>query len=88
MATANKNKYSKGTHISERKFRQLIKCFLLDLNTYETSNITNIIPSPFIITTLITINFSSMKKSNSRYTDWTFSHIISSYNKLSNIISN
>jgi len=35
MATANKNKYSKGTHISERKFRQLIKCFSLDLNAYE-----------------------------------------------------
>ncbi len=27
MATPNKNKYSKGTHISERKFRQLIKWF-------------------------------------------------------------
>jgi hypothetical protein len=36
------NKYSKGTHISERKFRQLIKCFSLDLNAYETSKITNI----------------------------------------------
>ncbi len=42
MATPNKNKYSKGTHISERKFRQLIKCFSLDLNAYETSKITNI----------------------------------------------
>jgi len=42
MATSNKNKYSKGTHISERKFRQLIKCFSLDLNAYETSNIANI----------------------------------------------
>lgn len=42
MATPNKNKYSKGTHISEHKFRQLIKCFSLDLNAYETSNITNI----------------------------------------------
>ena len=42
MATPNKNKYSKGTHISERKFRQLIKCFSLDLNAYKTSKITNI----------------------------------------------
>jgi transposase-like protein len=42
MATPNKNKYLKGTHISERKFRQLIKCFSLDLNAYETSKITNI----------------------------------------------
>ena len=36
------NKYAKGTHISEHKFRQLIKCFSLDLNAYETSKITNI----------------------------------------------
>ena len=42
MATPNKNKYLKGTHISECKFRQLIKCFSLDLNAYETSKITNI----------------------------------------------
>ena len=42
MATPNKNKYSKGTHISERKFRQLIKCFPLDLNAHETSKIANI----------------------------------------------
>ena len=42
MTTPNKNKYSKGTHISERKFRHLIKCFSLDLNAYETSQITNI----------------------------------------------
>ena len=40
MTTADKNKYSKGTHISERKFRHLIKCFSLDLNAYETSQIT------------------------------------------------
>jgi len=42
MTTANKNKYSKGTHISERKFRHLIKCFSLDLNAHETSQIVNI----------------------------------------------
>ena len=38
----NKNKYSKGTHIAERKFRQVIKCFPLDLNAYKTSKIRNI----------------------------------------------
>jgi len=42
MVTPNKNKYSKGTHISERKFRQLIKCFSFDLNAYEISKITHI----------------------------------------------
>jgi len=42
MATSNKKKYSKDTHISERKFRHLIKCFSLDLNAYDTSKITSI----------------------------------------------
>ena len=36
------NKYYKHSHISEAKFRQLIKCFALDLNAYETSKMTNI----------------------------------------------
>lgn len=36
------NKYYNRSHISEVKFRQLIKCFSLDLNAYETSQITNI----------------------------------------------
>ena len=42
MIKRAKNKYYKGTHISERKFRGIIKCFSLDLNAYETSIITNI----------------------------------------------
>jgi transposase-like protein len=36
------NKYYRRSHISESKFRQLIKCFSLDLNAYETSKLTNI----------------------------------------------
>lgn len=36
------NKYYNRSHISEGKFRELIKCFSLDLNAYETSKITNI----------------------------------------------
>jgi len=36
------NKYYRHSHISEAKFRELIKCFSLDLNAYETSKITNI----------------------------------------------
>ncbi len=42
MGTRPFNKYYKRSHISEAKFRQLIKCFSLDLNAYETSKITNI----------------------------------------------
>ena len=42
MARRAFNKYYKHSHISEAKFRQLIKCFALDLNAYETSKITNI----------------------------------------------
>lgn len=42
MIKRAKNKYCHGTHISERKFRELIKCFSLDLNAYESSKIVNI----------------------------------------------
>ena len=42
MSTQAKNKYYNCSHISEAKFRQLIKCFSLDLNAYETSKLTNI----------------------------------------------
>jgi len=38
----HKNKYYYRSHISEGKFRQLLKCFALDLNAYETSKLTNI----------------------------------------------
>ena len=37
-----KNKYYKRSHISEGKFRHLLKCFALDLNAYETSELTGI----------------------------------------------
>ena len=42
MKTASKNKYYNRSHISEKKFRQLIKCFSLDLNANETSKLVNI----------------------------------------------
>jgi transposase-like protein len=42
MANKAKNKYYNRSHISEHKFRQLIKCFSMDLNAYETSQIINI----------------------------------------------
>jgi len=34
-----KNKYYQRSHISEAKFRQLLKCFSMDLNAYETSQL-------------------------------------------------
>jgi len=37
-----KNKYYKRSHISEGKFRHLLKCFALDLNAYEASDLTGI----------------------------------------------
>jgi hypothetical protein len=33
--TTWKNKYYKQSHISERKFRELLRCFALDLNAKE-----------------------------------------------------
>ncbi len=42
MEKRAKNKYCHGTHILKRKFRQLLKCFSLDLNAHESSKITNI----------------------------------------------
>ena len=42
MTKAALNKYYNRSHISERKFRELIKCFSMDLNALETSKITNI----------------------------------------------
>ena len=32
-----KNKYIKGTHISERKFREILKFFSLDIEAEKTS---------------------------------------------------
>jgi len=37
-----KNKYYRRSHISEAKFRHLLKCFSLDLNAYEASELTGI----------------------------------------------
>lgn len=37
-----KNKYYRRSHISEAKFRHLLKCFSLDLNALETSKLANI----------------------------------------------
>ncbi len=42
MVNKVKNKYYNRSHISEAKFRQLIKCFSMDLNALETSQLTNI----------------------------------------------
>ncbi len=32
--TTSKNKYYKQSHISERKFRELLRCFALDLTAH------------------------------------------------------
>lgn len=37
-----KNKYYRRSHITEAKFRHLLKCFSLDLNALETSKLSNI----------------------------------------------
>ena len=37
-----KNKYIKHTHISERKFKEIIRLFSLDLEANKISEITNI----------------------------------------------
>jgi len=42
MVKRHKNKYYNRSHISEAKFRQLIKCFAMDLNAYKTSQMINI----------------------------------------------
>jgi transposase len=39
---SHKNKYYCRSHISEAKFRQLLRCFALDLNAYEASELTGI----------------------------------------------
>ncbi len=42
MINKAKNRYYNLSHISERKFRELLKCFSLDLNAQKTAKITNI----------------------------------------------
>jgi len=34
-----KNKYIKHAHISERKFKEILKCFCIDLTAMQTSNL-------------------------------------------------
>ena len=36
------NKYIRGSHINEAKFRQIIKCFVLDLTAIQTAEITSL----------------------------------------------
>lgn len=40
--TQYKNKYYRHSHITESNFRQLLKCFSMDLNAYETSQLTGL----------------------------------------------
>ena len=42
LVIAIKNKYIHRSKISEAKFRQLIKCFSLDLNACQTSSLTHL----------------------------------------------
>ncbi len=37
-----KNKYIKHAHISERKFKEILKCFCIDLTVTQTSNLIGI----------------------------------------------
>ncbi len=37
-----KNRYIKKAHISERKFKEILRCFCLDLTAKQTSEITKI----------------------------------------------
>jgi transposase-like protein len=42
MKNKRKNKYIKVAHISERKFREITKCFAMDFTAHNTAEITNI----------------------------------------------
>ena len=37
-----KNRYIKNAHISERKFKEILRCFCLDLTAKQTSEMTNL----------------------------------------------
>ena len=37
-----KNKYIKNAHISEQKFKEILKCFCIDLTAVQTAEITKI----------------------------------------------
>ena len=40
MVMTVKNKYVKGAHISERKFRELVRLFSVDLNASQIASLT------------------------------------------------
>ena len=42
MRKQGKNKYYNRSHISEKKFRELVRCFANDFNALEASKITHI----------------------------------------------
>jgi hypothetical protein len=42
MTKPSKNKYVKVAHISEKKFRQIVKSFCIDLTAQDTSSLTGI----------------------------------------------
>ena len=37
-----KNRYIKNAHISERRFKEILRCFCLDLTAKQTSKMTNL----------------------------------------------
>ena len=39
---AIKNKYIKHAHISEQKFKEILRCFSIDLTATQTSNLTGL----------------------------------------------
>ena len=42
MVNKGKNRYLNGTHISERKFRGILRCFSLDITATKTSELTGL----------------------------------------------
>ena len=63
-----KNKYIKHTHISERKFKEIIKLFSLDLEAKQISNLTNISENSICkILTKIRIRLSKLCEENSYF---------------------
>ena len=63
-----KNKYINHTHISERKFKEIIKLFSLDLEAKQISNLTNISENTICkILTKIRIRLSKLCEENSYF---------------------
>ena len=42
MVNKGENRYFKGSHISERKFRQIIKYFSMDITASQTAQLTQV----------------------------------------------